>query len=384
MSNSNKYNASIKPIFIEDFDFTQIEYNPKKKDDKVKTAKTETIYMNINRNSIYLQTPPIEYNQYGYDLTDQEEGDKNVLGFKLPIEDEGLIAKLTAMNAEFQTERVIDKCGLHPKSKLNDIIKCPDPNKPPKFALKIYNDEKRDDNNIQIFDINGMDIETDDLEKNKIEYATFDDIKKIMPFRTIAIYVLKISRMWAKKTKVDPQHGITFIIHKAYIIKSGYVNSKPRKIELDRGKMNKDYIKMLGNSDDDPQTSKKNKSGSSSSSSSKNIDSNNTSSSKNIKSNTKNKPNNDSDLDSNNSEPDANKKPKKKLGKVPVKNESDSDEDSDNIKNQSKNTPQVVARRVADSDEDSDDSASDAESDEEDLKPVNSKAKPKPKVKGKN
>ena len=199
---------------------------PKVQDDQ---SPVQTIYVNYknDRRPLFLQTPPIEISCYGYTPAKFLKTEEDKYSLTLPIVDETLKNKLIEWNenldtTEFRT-KLFDKAAKN--YRLNPIIKIDedDDTKLPKIKVRVnmITHENRS-NRTHIY--NGLN------EDNEIMYDSIDEFQKHICYRTTCVYILKVSRMWAKKSP-GGDYGITFKIHKVFIIKSNN-NSSSGSITL--------------------------------------------------------------------------------------------------------------------------------------------------------
>ena len=350
--------------FLSELDITKIIYKAKPKTPEDKSPMS-TIYVNYmtEKKPLFLQTTPIEMSHFGYTHPQyvKEESQKMSLG--LPIIDEALEKKLIEWNdylksQEFKSE-FFNKAAN--KYKLNPIIRINEDNEiPSKLNVKVnmdtYNTNPNTDNKTKIF--NGI------TEDNEIKYDTIDDFQKIVSFRSKCIFILKVSRIWAKKSTLpEPDYGVTFKIAKVFIIKSNSSNNLKSNITLNSKYITNDTLEELKSSNRNDENSSSSKK-----------DENPSSSKKEEKPSSSKKDEKPSSSKKDEKPSSSKKEEKPSSSKKEESDESDNDSDNETDTNDSDEPskpqqPTVVARRVIDSD---------AESDDQELKPK-PKAKNKPK-----
>ncbi len=353
--------------FLSELDITKIIYKAKPKTPEDKSSTLSTIYVNYmtEKKPLFLQTPPIEITHHGYTHPQYVKEESHKMSLGLPIIDEALENKLNEWNdylksQEFKSEffnNAAKKYKINPIIKTNNDDDDEEKRKPPKLSVKVnmntYNPDK--DYKTKIF--SGI------TEENEIQYDTIDDFQKIVSFRSKCIFILKVSRIWAKKSTLpEPDYGMTFKIAKVFIIKSNSSNYLKTNITLNSKYITNDILEELKSSSRNDENSSSSKKDEKSSSSKK--DEKPSSSKKEDE-----KPSSKKEEKPSSSKKDEKPSSSKKEESDESDNDSDNESDTDDSDEPSKpQQPTVVARRVIDSD---------AESDDQELKP-------KPKAKNKS
>jgi hypothetical protein len=200
---------------------------PKVQDDQ---SPVQTIYVNykLDWRPLFLQTPPIEISCYGYTPQKYIKTEDDKYSLTLPIVDETFKNKLLEWNEVLDSNnfknKIFDKAAKN--YRLTPIIKIneEDETKLPKIKVRV--DKNTNENRSKKTLIyNGLN------EDNEITYDTIDEFQKHVSYRTTCVYILKVSRMWAKKLP-GGDYGITFKIHKVFIIKSNSSSSSSSPITL--------------------------------------------------------------------------------------------------------------------------------------------------------
>ena len=331
-------------LHISEIDVSKFIFKLKAPDQK-KQELDQTIYVNYEeeRGSLTFQTSEIEIygKKCGYTHPDYVKEESHKASLKLPINKEDSIS-LIKLNEHLKSPEFKKIFGKSMnKFKLTNIIRIEedDDSIPNRINVKIkYNGDENKRTRIY----QGLN------EENEIPYNSIDDFQKIVKYGGRYVFVIKVSRIWAKKaTLPEPDYGITFQVNQVYIIKSNnQTNNKNNK------SLNLKYISNEIIEENINVNKKKESKSTSSSSNSKPI----------------NKDDSDDSDDTDDSDgSDESNKPVKKTTQPVARQVVESDSESDEPK---KPVPvaKPVARRVVDSD---------AESDEQELKPQ----KPKPKSK---
>lgn len=328
-------------LHISEIDVSKFMFKLKAPDPK-KQEYDQTIYVNYDdeRGSLTFQTSEIEvYGKgFGYAHPDYIKEESQKASLKLPIND-GDSASLIKLNEHLKSPEFKKIFGKSMnKFKLVNIIRIDEEDNsiPNKIKVKInYNGDEEKKTRIY----QGLN------EVDEVSYDTIDDFQKIVKYGGTYVFVITVTRIWAKKaTLPEPDYGITFQVNKVFIIKSNNQTNNKNKKSLNLKYISNENIEKNINVN----KKKESKSTSSSSSNSKPIPKDNSS---------------DSDDTDDSDGSDESDQPIKKTTK-PVE---ESDEESDEPKKPAL-VQKPVARRVIDSD---------AESDEQELKPQ--KAKPKSK-----
>ena len=306
---------NINVVDYRDLDISKIIYKNKisKPDDK---SSTLTTYINYDKEyqSLYIQTPIIDISHHGYTHPDYIT-DASIKNLNLPISENNndfkdkLLKWQELLLSDKQKVEILGKSSK--KYNMNKIIKFKDDDEitPPKFQVKI--EVKGNDKHSKTRIYNGFN------EENEIEYDTIEDFKKIVPFRTTCLFILRVSKIWAHKPSLpEPKYGIIFIIDKIFIKYNNNTNSQ-KNTSLNTKYLSDALIKDFNETTKEPETSDTK------------LDSNNPSN---------NNSDDSDDSDDSDSEPTKN-------NKAPIRKIVDSDVESDNEELKPKAKPKGKSKK---------------------------------------